>query len=51
MLLAGRDALKEARKLKLAGHPGSVFHRLSSTVLGLELKSRLSTSVASLRVR
>lgn len=47
----GRDALKEARRLRLTGHPGGVLHQLSSAVLGLELKSRLSNGVASLRGR
>jgi glycosyltransferase involved in cell wall biosynthesis len=47
----GRQALGEARKLKLAGHPGTAMHSLMSTALGLELKSRLSKRFAGLRGR
>ena len=44
----GRQALREARSLGLVGHPGSVLHRVSSTMLGLELKTRLATTIGRL---
>jgi hypothetical protein len=38
----GRQALALARRCGFSGHPGTPAHRLASTLLGLELKQRLS---------
>lgn len=44
----GRAALTSARQLGLRGHQGGSLHRVASTLLGLELKSKLSQTVHKL---
>jgi hypothetical protein len=43
----GRQALRTARSLGLEGHPGSMAHRLGSSLMGLEWKTRLTRGFSS----
>jgi hypothetical protein len=46
---AGRRTLQRARALGLKGHPGTLPHRVVASLVGLEIKQKISGAARHLR--